>query len=113
MIEKQEIPKFCPFCKLLRDCNNCKIKKNIKNIFTKWRIYSNMKIRSLITDLKSPVLFGKYKTQTFYKLCQDNSYVNYILNNDFNENIIYKIMNYIKYKHILNKESYKKRLSLK
>ena len=72
-----------------------------------------MKITNLITDLKSPVLFGKYKTQTFYKLCQDNSYVNYILNNDFNENLIYKVMNYIKYKHLLNKESYKKRLLLK
>ena len=113
MIEKQEIPKFCPFCKSSSDCINCKKKKNIKNIFSKWRIYSNMKITNLITDLKSPVLFGKYKTQTFYKLCQDNSYVNYLLNNDFNENLIYKVMNYIKYKHLLNKESYKKRLLLK
>ena len=43
-----------------------------------------MKINNLITDLKSPVVFGKYKGQIFYKLCQDNNYVNYILNNDFN-----------------------------
>ena len=108
MQQKQELPIFCPFCKSWRKCKECKNKKNIKNIFTKWRIYSNMKMNSIISDLKTPVLFGKYKGQIFYKLCQDSSYVNYILNNDFNETIIYKIMNYIKYKHILNKESYKK-----
>jgi len=107
------LPKFCPFCKSSRDCIKCKEKQNIKNIFTKWRIYSHMKMKNLITNLKSPVVFGKYKGQIFYKLCQDNSYVNYILNNDFNENIIYKIMNYIKYKHLLNIEYYKKRLVLK
>ena len=33
-----------------------------------------------------------------------------MLNNDFNESIIYKIMKYIKYKNILNKEKYKKQL---
>ena len=37
----------------------------------------------------------------------------HIILNNFNENIIYKIMNYIKYKHLLNKEYYKKRLVLK
>lgn len=113
MQNNQEKPTFCAFCKSSRDCIKCKKKQNIKNIFTKWRIYSKMKINNLITDLKSPVVFGKYKGQIFYKLCQDNNYVNYILNNDFNENIIYKIMNYIKYKHLLNKEYYKKRLVLK
>ena len=112
MLDKKEVPTFCPFCKSSRNCINCK-NKNIKHIFTKWRIYSNMKMNSIISDLKIPVLFGKYKGQIFYKLCQDSSYVNYILNNDFNETIIYKIMNYIKYKHILNKESYKKTLLLK
>ena len=63
------LPTVCHFCKSSRDCINCKNKKNIKNIFTKWRIYSNMKITNLITDLKSTVSFGKYKTQTCYKLC--------------------------------------------
>ena len=107
----KEIPKFCPFCKLsLKKCKDCEDKQNIKNIFTKWRIYSNMKITNLITDLNSKVYFGKYKTEIYYKLCQDISYVNYILNKDFNENIIYKIRSYIKYKHLLNKENYKKRL---
>jgi hypothetical protein len=110
MLDKKEITKFCAFCKSSRNCILCKQKHNIKNIFTKWKIYSNMKITNLIDNLKSPVLFGKYKTQTFYKLCQDNSYVNYILNNDFNENIKYKIRSYLKYKHLLNKENYEKRL---
>ena len=48
----KEIPKFCPFCKLsLKKCKDCEDKQNIKNIFTKWRIYSNIKITNLITDL--------------------------------------------------------------
>ena len=107
MQNKQEIPKFCPFCKSSRNCINCKEKHTIKHIFRTWRTYSKMKLEDAVTNLKSIVKFGKYKDKNYFRLCQDENYIIYILSNDFNENTKQIIRKYIKYNKIFNTTKYK------
>ena len=111
MQNKEEIPKFCPFCKSSRNCINCNEKHTIKHIFRTWRIYSKMKLEDVITNLKSIVKFGKYKNQNYFRLCQDKYYISYILTNDFNENTKQIIRKYIKYKNIFNTTKYKNKFN--
>lgn len=111
MLEKKEIPQFCPFCKSSRSCINCKEKQLLKNIITKWRTYSKMKLNDAVSDLTTKVNFGKYKGQTYYKLCQDHNYLSYILNNDFDQRTKSKVIKYIKYRLLFKKPKYQELLT--
>ena len=66
-----------------------------------------MKLEDAVTNLKSIVKFGKYKDKNYFRLCQDENYIIYILTNDFNENTKQIIRKYIKYNKIFNTTKYK------
>ena len=102
VLEKKEIPKFCSFCKSSRDCKNCKEKGQLKSIFQEWRQNSKISIKTLLMSLDKIVKFGKYKGKTFYELCQNTGYVQFILNNNFDEETKTKINDYIRYQNIKN-----------
>ena len=82
---------------------NCSKKQNINLIFNKWKYYFRCKTNKLIVIYNSFVKFGKYKDSKLIKLCQDDNYSNYILNNTFNETIKNNILTYRKNKILLNK----------
>jgi hypothetical protein len=107
VLEKKEIPKFCSFCKSSRDCKNCKEKGQLKSIFQEWRQNSKISIKKLLLSLNETVKFGKYKDKTFYELCQNSGYSQFILNNNFDEKTKTKINDYIRYQKILVKPEYK------
>ena len=107
MLEQKEIPKFCSFCKSSRDCKNCKEKGQLRTILQEWRQNSKISIYNLLISLNEIVKFGKYKGKTFYELCQNTGYTQFILNNNFDEKTKTKINDYIRYEKILDKPEYK------
>ena len=94
---------YCHFCFKKTKCMNCSKKQNINLIFNKWKYYFRCKTNKLIVIYNSFVKFGKYKDSKLIKLCQDDNYSNYILNNTFNETIKNNILTYRKNKILLNK----------
>ena len=105
---KEAVPKFCTFCKCQRMCINCKPKKSIKNIFDAWKTYSINNMKELYIKLNSAVSFGKYKGQKYYKLCYDEGYVTYLLNNNCNKDTYSILKLYKKYRSLLKKDNYKR-----
>ena len=101
-------PIFCSFCKCQRKCINCKPKKKIRDIFDAWKTHSKTNITELYYNLNSVVKFGKYKGQKYYKLCYDEGYVAYLLNNNCNKDTYSILKLYRKYRLLLKKDIYKK-----
>lgn len=94
---------YCHFCFKKTKCMNCIKKQYINLIFDKWKYYLRCKLNKLIVVFNSLIKFGKYKNSKLIKLCQDNNYSNFILNNTFNDTIKTNIITYRKNKILLNK----------
>ena len=84
-----------------------KEKEQLRTILQEWRQNSKISINNLLISLNEIVKFGKYKGKTFYELCQNTGYTQFILNNNFDEKTKTKINDYIRYEKILDKPEYK------
>jgi hypothetical protein len=65
-------------------------------------------MKELYIKLNSAVSFGKYKGQKYYKLCYDEGYVTYLLNNNCNKDTYSILKLYKKYRLLLKKDNYKR-----